>query len=200
MNSQVTNIALFPLQTFLLPGEEIPLKIFEPRYIQLINDCENTGMRFGIPFIQNDTIANYGSEVELLSIVAKNSLDEMVVLVKCVRNFHLLDYDEELSNKLYGGGVIEYVDDSFETNNPEVIVLTKKLKLELNAVLGPIPTQNAFNLFDIAKSLHLKSEDKFKLYSLRNHHKIESFILKHLKYFEILKRNEEALQKNFMLN
>lgn len=200
MNSQVTNIALFPLQTFLLPGEEIPLKIFEPRYIQLINDCEKSGMSFGVPFIQNNTITSYGSEVELLSIVAKNSLDEMVVLVKCVRNFHLLDYDEELPNKLYGGGVIEYVDDFFETNNPELIVLTKKLNLELNSFLGSIPYQSSYNLFDIAKSLHLRSEDKFKLYSLRNQNKMEGFLLKHLKYFEILKKNEEALQKNFMLN
>jgi len=200
MNFQVTNVALFPLQTFLLPGEEIPLKIFEPRYIQLINDCEKSGMNFGVPFIQDDTITSYGSEVELLSIVAKNSLDEMVVLVKCVRNFHLLDYNDELPNKLYGGGVIEYVDDSFETNNPELIVLTKKLNLELNSYLGSIPLQPSYNLFDIAKSLHLRSDDKFKLYSLQNQLKMEYFLLRHLKYFEILKKNEDALQKNFMLN
>lgn len=200
MDSKVSRLAMFPLHTFLLPGEEVPLRIFEPRYIQLIEECSETGMKFGIPYTNGDEITTYGSEVELQSIVAKNSMNEMVVLIKCVRNFHLLDFNEELPNRLYGGGIIEYVDDDFETNNPELIVLVKKLKLEVNQVVGAIPTKTSFNLFDIAKSLLLKSEDKFKLYSLRNLPKMERFIIKHLKFYELVKKNEEALQKNFSLN
>jgi hypothetical protein len=200
MESQVSRLAMFPLQTFLLPGEEVPLRIFEPRYIQLIDECEETGMKFGIPYTNGDEITTYGSEVELQSIVAKNSQNEMVVLIKCVKNFHLLDFYEELPNKLYGGGIVEYVDDDFETNNPELVVLVKKLKLEINPLLGTIATTSSFKLFDIAKSLLLKSEDKFKLYSLRNLPKMEQFIIKQLKFYELVKKNEEALQKNFSLN
>lgn len=200
MKAQVTKLAMFPLHTFLLPGEEIPLRIFEPRYIQLINDCEEMGISFGIPYTINDTITSYGCEVELQSVVAKNSLNEMVVLIKCVKNFHLLDFYEELPNKLYGGGVIEYVDDDFETNNPELMVLVKKLKLEIIPIIGPIATGSSFKLFDIAKSLLLKSEEKYKLYSLRNHKKMEQFLIKQLKFYELVKDNEEALQKNFSLN
>ncbi len=200
MNSKVTNLALFPLKTFLFVGEEIPLRIFEPRYIQLIEDCQSTGMRFGIPYINGDTISSYGSEVELQSIVARNSLNEMVVLVKCTRNFHLLDFYEELPDKLYGGGVVEYVDDAFETANPSVIVLVKKLKLELDPILGDMPSTNSFNLFTIAKALHLRSQEKYKLYSLRNQEEMEKFVYKQLQYYELVKKSEEALKKNFMLN
>lgn len=191
---------MFPLQTFILPGEEIPLRIFEPRYIELIEDCEKTGMRFGIPYTTNEEISCYGCEVELQSVVAKNSLNEKVVLIKGIRNFHLLDFVDELPNKLYGGGIIEYVDDEFNTNNPELVVLVKRLKLDINPVLGSITTQSSFNLFDIAKSLLLKSEDKFKLYSLRNQRKMEQFLLNQLKFYELVKNNEDALQKNFSLN
>ena len=200
MNSQDFTLAMFPLQTFLLPGEEIPLRIFESRYIELIEDCEKTGMKFGIPYTTNDEITSYGCEVELLSIVAKNSLNEMVVLIKCIRNFHLLDFLDELPNKLYSGGVIEYVDDDFNTNNPELIVLVKKLKLEINPIIGAIATHTSFKIFDIAKSLLLKSEDKYKLYSLRNHVRMEKFLIKQLKFYELVKNNEDALQKNFSLN
>ncbi len=200
MNSNDFMLAMFPLQTFLLPGEEIPLRIFEPRYIELIEDCEKTGMKFGIPYTTSDEITSYGCEVELLSIVAKNSLNEMVVLVKCIRNFHLLDFLDELPNKQYSGGVIEYVDDDFNTNNPELVVLVKKLKLEINPVVGAIAKHSSFKIFDIAKSLLLKSEDKYKLYSLRNHLNMEKFLIKQLKFYELVKNNEDALQKNFSLN
>ena len=30
---------MFPLETALLPGEELPLRIFEPRYCALVRDC-----------------------------------------------------------------------------------------------------------------------------------------------------------------
>lgn len=200
MNPHDFTLAMFPLQTFLLPGEEIPLRIFEPRYIELIEDCEKTGMKFGIPYTTSDEISSYGCEVELQSIVAKNSLNEMVVLIKCLRNFHLLDFFDELPNKQYGGGIIEYVDDDFNTNNPELIVLVKKLKLEINPIVGAIAMQDSFKLFDIAKSLLLKSEDKFRLYTLRNHLRMEKFLIKQLKFYELVKNNEDALQKNFSLN
>jgi hypothetical protein len=199
MQPQVEKLAMFPLKTFLLPGEEIPLKIFEPRYIQLITDSEITKMRFGIPYLEGDIITNYGSEVELLSIIAKNSLNEMVVLVKCIRNFHLLDFYDELPGKLYGGGIIEYVDDSFETTNPELIVLAKKMQIDLDPLLGTFAS-NSVKLVDIAKSLQLKSEDKFKFYSLRNQNKMEYYLYKQLKFFELIRQNEEILKKNFSLN
>jgi uncharacterized protein len=32
-------IPMFPLETVLLPDDDLPLRIFEPRYVQLVNDC-----------------------------------------------------------------------------------------------------------------------------------------------------------------
>ncbi len=200
MVSNVDKLAMFPLKTFLLPGEEIPLRVFEPRYIQLITECNETGMKFGIPYIIQDQVTSYGSEVELLSIIATNTKNEMVVVIKCVRNFHLLDFYEELPTKLYGGGIIEFVDDDFETNNPKLIVLVKKLKLETTPILGTITTNSSYNLFDIAKSLLLKSEDKYKFYSFRSQKMMEHYLIKQLEYYALIKENEEMLQKNFSLN
>jgi hypothetical protein len=37
MNSAV--IPMFPLETVLLPDDDLPLRIFEPRYSQLVSDC-----------------------------------------------------------------------------------------------------------------------------------------------------------------
>ncbi len=200
MDQQALEIPLFPLSSFLLPGEELPLKIFEPRYIQLITECEQSGKPFGIPFIQKGDIARYGSEVEIQSIIAKNSLNEMVILVKGIRNFHLIDFYNQLPGKLYGGGIIEYIDDKFLSTNPELAVLVKKLKLNIDSTLGTLTIEGYMNLMDIARSIMLNSDEKYLFYSYRNLYLMEQFLIKKLKFIELLKKQEEMLQNNFSLN
>lgn len=50
---------MFPLQSALLPGETLPLRIFEPRYSRLVEDClaSPSGPTFGVVLIRR------GSEV-----------------------------------------------------------------------------------------------------------------------------------------
>lgn len=35
----MTVTPMFPLEVAMLPGEELPLRIFEPRYQALVSDC-----------------------------------------------------------------------------------------------------------------------------------------------------------------
>jgi Lon protease-like protein len=43
---------MFPLEVAMLPGEELPLRIFEPRYTQLVSDCLATDdPAFGVVLI-----------------------------------------------------------------------------------------------------------------------------------------------------
>lgn len=45
-------IPMFPLQVAMLPGEELPLRIFEPRYSALVSDCLATeDPAFGVVLI-----------------------------------------------------------------------------------------------------------------------------------------------------
>ncbi len=45
-------MAMFPLQSALLPGEDLPLQIFEPRYAELVRDClRDNDPRFGVVLI-----------------------------------------------------------------------------------------------------------------------------------------------------
>lgn len=200
MASTTKYMAMFPLQVFLLPGEEMPLRIFEPRYKQLINECNETGDTFGIPFIISDAIQPYGSEVELVNIVAKNSLGEMVILIKGVANFHLLNFKEKLPNKLYGGGIIEYIDDKFSTTNPELVVLVKKLNLNIDPLMGSLITDDAVNLMNVAKAIQLNSDEKYQFYTLRNAKHMESYLIKRLRFIEQIQAQEKLLENNFSLN
>ena len=50
-------IPLFPLHTVLFPGGTLPLRIFEPRYLDMVSNCMKTNSGFGVCLIRE------GSEV-----------------------------------------------------------------------------------------------------------------------------------------
>ncbi len=47
----MSGLPLFPLKTVLLPGNKLSLKIFEPRYVDMIAHCMREDSRFGIVLI-----------------------------------------------------------------------------------------------------------------------------------------------------
>ncbi|MEM9058386.1 MAG: LON peptidase substrate-binding domain-containing protein [Pseudomonadota bacterium] len=56
----MTELPLFPLKTVLFPGGPLPLRIFEPRYLDMISDCMRNDHGFGVVLIQtgNETGAS----------------------------------------------------------------------------------------------------------------------------------------------
>ncbi len=45
-------IPLFPLRTVLFPGGSMPLRIFEPRYLEMVSECLKSGTQFGVCLIR----------------------------------------------------------------------------------------------------------------------------------------------------
>jgi len=46
-------IPLFPLKTVLYPGGRLPLRIFEPRYVDLVSSCLRQSIGFGVVLIKS---------------------------------------------------------------------------------------------------------------------------------------------------
>lgn len=46
--SEVPVIPLFPLNAVLVPGGRLPLRIFEPRYLDMVRDCARDDSGFGV--------------------------------------------------------------------------------------------------------------------------------------------------------
>ena len=44
-------IPIFPIDVVLYPNQNVPLKIFEPRYRQMLDDCMSSNRAFGISII-----------------------------------------------------------------------------------------------------------------------------------------------------
>lgn len=55
----LTSLPLFPLGTVLFPGGELPLRVFEVRYLDLIDKCHKADAPFGVVNLQQ------GSEVQV---------------------------------------------------------------------------------------------------------------------------------------
>jgi uncharacterized protein len=50
--AESAQLAMFPLESALLPDEDLPLRIFEPRYTALVRDCmRDADPRFGVVLI-----------------------------------------------------------------------------------------------------------------------------------------------------
>src|SRR5579884_3818179 len=56
MSIKSIEIPLFPLNVVLFPGMVLPLHIFEPRYRQMIADCQRQGLEFGVVLVQPESI------------------------------------------------------------------------------------------------------------------------------------------------
>jgi Lon protease-like protein len=63
---------MFPLGAPLLPGEGLPLQVFEPRYLQMIRDCVVGPTReFGVVLIERGSEVGGGDERTMVGTMAR---------------------------------------------------------------------------------------------------------------------------------
>lgn len=73
-------IPIFPLDLVLFPRQELPLRIFEPRYKQLVDDCMIGDGQFGVCLIDENSSVNGWNAPKLVGTIAKISKCEDVEL------------------------------------------------------------------------------------------------------------------------
>lgn len=199
--SEIKNkIAFFPLNICLLPGEDIPLRIFEPRYKQLINDCEEKGRNFGIPFVIKNQMQPFGTEVRLKQIVAKNSQGEMVILVEGVSNFEMISYKDRANGKLYAAGKIIELNQDREISDDSLLEMIINYSEEYDPEFLKKVKGNVILLNDLAIAMNLSSVDKYKYVSIRNLDGRERFLKGQMSILVKLREQEKLLDNDYYLN
>ncbi len=77
---ETLNIPLFPLQTVLFPEGPLPLRIFEPRYLDMVSQCLKTDSPFGVCLIRQGQEVGTAADAHrigtLASIVDWNRLPD----------------------------------------------------------------------------------------------------------------------------
>lgn len=204
MTDILNNFPLFPIGVIVLPGEIQPLHIFEPRYKQLIQEMEETRGTFGIPFIVDGKICQYGSGVVLHKILAVSPTGEMDILVKGVNIFSIESIEDQLLGKLYGGGTVKILSG---INTMPSVNLRKKFEVyqmqlarinKMDTDTSNMP-ENPL-ILDIAGQMPLEVEEKYSFIRLDCHEKREQFLITKLDFLLMIHKKLEEIGYRFYLN
>jgi Lon protease-like protein len=108
-------IPLFPLNVVLLPGEHLPLHIFEPRYRRMVRECLEAKSPFGMLLALPDGIVRVGCSAEILNITKHYEDGRMDILTVGRHPYRIADLftDDPLLQ-----GRVDYLEDEESLLDP----------------------------------------------------------------------------------
>ena len=92
-------IGLFPLGMVLLPGERVPLHIFEPRYRELIGECLDEEREFGLVLSDDDGMRQIGTTATIVEVLERFDDGRLNVIVEGRERFRVIAETEGRSFK-----------------------------------------------------------------------------------------------------
>jgi Lon protease-like protein len=84
-------IPLFPLNVVLLPGAELPLHIFEPRYREMVKRCLEDKLEFGMLLSLPKGLARVGCTAEIVEVLKREEDGRMDILTVGRAPFRVLE-------------------------------------------------------------------------------------------------------------
>ena len=112
-----SDFPLFPLGLVALPGELIPLHIFEERYKTMIGECLSDEREFGIVWLSDDGLRDIGCACEIERVLERSDDGRLNILARGTRPIRVLERQGHLP---YPAGVIEFVVDLADDPDPEL--------------------------------------------------------------------------------
>jgi Lon protease-like protein len=106
-------IPLFPLNVVLLPGADLPLHIFEPRYRKMVGGCIEAGEEFGMLLALPKGIVRVGCTAQIAEVVKRYPDGRLDILTVGREPFRIV---ELINAEAYGNdelleGQVDYLDD-----------------------------------------------------------------------------------------
>lgn len=196
MNDDSQHIPMFPLNLLPLPGELVPLHIFEPRYRQLLSDMEEHDIQFGIYFNNEINAEKLGAYMRLESVIKKYPGGESDIVVSCNDIFSMSNLVRTFPSKLYPGGDVNF------RNVSQLNFVSIEL-YELFAAYQKMrkisQLRATFTIFQIACEVNLNLHERYKFLTLPGD-KQESFLVNRIKYQMYLLGQEVKSKDVFHLN
>jgi hypothetical protein len=194
--SESVIIPMFPLTLLPLPGELLPLHIFEPRYKQLLEDAENTDVSFGIFLNHECNKKKLGALMKLESVIKRYTGGESDIVLRCVDMFSMEKLFRTYKTKLYPGGEIKHWQVDVKAM-PGVELYELFLSFQEKRKINRHFT--AFALYQVATELNLDLFDRYKLITIAADKK-DSFLIRHLQFQLHVMQQAENSKDVFHLN
>jgi Lon protease-like protein len=99
---------LFPLGLVLLPGEAVPLHIFEERYKLMIGECLDEEREFGIIWLADDALKDVGCAARITRVLERFDDGRLNIVVEGTTPFRL---ERRIGDLAYPAGDVELLDD-----------------------------------------------------------------------------------------
>ena len=192
----VIKIPMFPLSIFPLPGEMVPLHIFEPRYRQLLEDAENKDIAFGIYYNHVSNVEKLGSLVKLESVIKRYRTGESDIIVKCIDLLSMSKLFRTYRDKLYPGGEVELWNIDLNQSMDSTL---RHYFSEYMGMMRLNHPEKSTSIYDVANELNLGFEDRLKFVQLPDDRK-SPFIITRLKYQMTLLKEVEKAKDVYHLN
>lgn len=179
-------IPLFPLDVVLMPGAELPLHIFEPRYKVMIARCLDEKLEFGMILAANQAVAGVGCTAEIVKKIRDYPDGRMDILTKGRAVFHLTDL---LDEKEYYEGTVEYVADTVLSHDAEQSAQLVQIFEKCHALLfarpwmDPADNEPATLAYRMAALLPMELEKRQALLEMRSQHERREFVLRWMERF-----------------
>jgi Lon protease-like protein len=101
-------IGLFPLGIVLLPGERVPLHIFEPRYRELIGECLDEEREFGLVLADEDGMREIGTAASVVEVLERFDDGRMNIVVEGRERFRVVT---ETAGRSFRTAQVSWLDD-----------------------------------------------------------------------------------------
>jgi len=114
MAQQIERFPLFPLGLVLLPGETVPLHIFEERYKLMIGKCLDEESEFGIIWLADDGLKDVGCAARITQVLERFDDGRMNILVEGTTPFRL---ERRIGDLEYPAGDVELLEDTADSDD-----------------------------------------------------------------------------------
>lgn len=196
-------IPIFPLGIVVYPGEHLNLHIFEPRYKQLIDECQKEKKPFGIPAVIENRVQDYGTLVNIMEVTKVYENGEMDIKTQGDKVFRILEVIKEIPDKLYSGAIVNYPP-NHEQGSAEVMrrvinsirELYKLLKVDKDFKKKDIE----LNSYDIAHHIGMSLQEEYELLNLMHERQRQEYLKRHLTKVIPMVAEMETLKEKVKLN
>ena len=189
-------LRLFPLPVVLLPEEGLPLHIFEDRFKQMIGECLEEDLPFGVVLAEKRGVRQTGCTARVIHVIEKLPDGRMNILTRGERRFRLL---RTYSHRPYPLGDVEFLDDAPGPPPAGLAGLAGRTQRAVEDDLGqPLALSPAVRndpgrrSFALAAALNLPPADKQKI--LERTSVPERFKLL-LEFLEVKQKRKGVLEK-----
>ncbi len=191
---------MFPLDVCLLPGEKLPLHIFENRYKELIHSCLDEGESFGIPFGMDSSENQIGAEVRVKKIINTNEDGSLDIIVESVGSFSILDYSAVVSQQSCDTALVEEVEmEQLITKSPTLLRLYLEFRKQYFKAEELKLSFEDQNLILMARSCGLSRDQKIRFLQ-GDTAKKEAILLRQMNYLLFIMKQDKSREFDILMN